>query len=670
MARAKTHQFRAETRKVLNILTHSLYTNREIFLRELLSNASDALEKTRFLQNKGESVCDADLPLEIRITVDKDAGVLMVADSGVGMSEQDMIDNLGTIAKSGSEQFVRDRKAEEAPGQVAEEAGEASEAGVKEGGETGGADDIRESEGVPSDASQIIGHFGVGFYSVFMVADKVEVTSVPAQGDGTAHVWTSDGTGSFSVKTLEGDEARGLKRGTVVKAYLKDDAKEFLEKYRLESIIRAHSNFLPFPIILEDERVNTTPALWREPKFSITKEQYNEFYTFLTYDSKAPLDVIHLSVDAPVQFTALLFIPDKEQDYFQERKGEWGPDLYVRRVLIERSNSDLTPNYLAFLKGVVDTEDLPLNISRETLQENAVLRKISQTIVKQVLTHLERMAASDKEKYEAFWKLHGRYFKFAFNDYMNRERVAPLLRFASSATEGEAVTSLDEYLNRAKAGQKEIWYVTAPTREAARVNPHLERFRRKGLEVLYLLEPVDEFALESLAQYKEHSFKNVEQADARALDEFPDNGESEPRAEPLSGDDKTAFDSLVETMRAILGDQIKEIRVSERLSGSPACLVSPDGVSSSMEKLMRVMQKSDGIPQKILELNPDHPLMRALLRIHKANADDPLLRDMVNSLYDNTLLLDGYLNDPYSMADRSLKLLNESAAWYADLRKV
>lgn len=668
MARAKTHQFRAETRKVLNILTHSLYTNREIFLRELLSNASDALEKLRFLQNKGEAVRDADLPLEIRIAADKDNAVLTITDTGVGMTEAEMADNLGTIAKSGSEQFLNSLKGPD--GDTAKPAEDDSEKGDGEDG----ADDetIVESDGPRSDASQIIGHFGVGFYAVFMVADKVEVTSVPApeSEDGTPHVWTSDGTGTFTIRALEGDEAGQAKRGTTIRAWLKEDAREFLEKFRLESIIRGHSNFLPFPIFLEGDRINTTPALWREPKFSIKKEQYDEFYKFLTYDGKPPLDVIHLSVDAPVQFTALLFIPDSTQDYFNEQRDEWGLDLYVRRVLIERSSRELIPNYLAFMKGVVDTEDLPLNISRETLQENVILRKISQTIVRQVITHLERMAETDKAKYDAFWKLHGKYFKFAFNDYVNRERVAPLLRFPSSATEGDEVASLDDYLNRAKSGQKEIWYVSAPTREAARVNPHLERFRRKGLEVLYLLEAVDEFALESLMEYKGHPFKAVEQADSKALDEFPDSGEAAEKVAPLSEDDRAAFDKLVEAIKGILGEQITDVRVSDRLSGSPACLVSPDGVTSSMEKLMRVMQKSDGIPRKVLELNADHPLMRALLRIHKANPDDPLVPDIVNNLYDSTLLLDGYLNDPYTMADRTIRLLNEAAGWYADLRKL
>jgi len=662
MANPKKHAFRAETQKVLSILTHSLYTNREIFLRELLSNASDALDKLRFLQSKGEAIRDAGLPLEIRVTVDKDEGILQIADTGLGMTEKELIDNLGTIAKSGSEQFLKDMETKS----------------PVSGENTEGEEKDAEAEGMqpeqPSGASaaEIIGRFGIGFYSVFMVADSVDVISLSALGDEPPHAWSSTGTGSFTVRTLEGEEAASCRRGTVIKAKIKDDAKEFLEKYRLESVIRKHSNFLPFPIYLEGEQINTTSALWREPKFSITQQQYAEFYTYLTYDEKPPLDVLHLSVDAPVQFSALLFIPDSAQDYFGEQREQWGLDLYVRRVLIERSNSELVPQYMAFLKGVVDTEDLPLNISRETLQENVVLRKISQTIVKQVLNHLEKMAESDKDKYENFWKLHGKYFKFAFNDFVNRDRVAPLMRFASShtGTNGSAsgLTSLEEYLHRAKAEQKEIWYVAAPSPEAAKVNPHMERFRRKGIEVLYLLEPVDEFALESLGKYKEHPFKSVEQADSKDLEEFPDLDET-PAAKALSDEEKTSFDKLLERMRAILGDRITDIRVSNRLSGSPAVLVSPDGVSSSMEKLIRVMQKSDGIPKKILEVNPDHPLMRSLLRMFADNEDNPLIPEFANSLFDNVQLLDGYIGDPYLMADRALKLMDKAASWYADLLK-
>lgn len=657
MTKAKTLKFKAETQKVLNILTHSLYTNREIFLRELLSNGSDALDKLRFLQSKGDEVRDAGLPPQISITVDKEAGVLQIADTGVGMTEQELIDNLGTIAKSGSEEF---RNAVE----TGEDSPEAERAEEDPSGEKTG-----DSGSAAPSASQIIGRFGVGFYSVFMVADQVEVISKAAQGDEPPHVWTSEGIGSFSIRPLDGADAETHARGTVIRAKLKDDAKEFLEKYRLQDIIRNHSNFLPFPINLEGEQINTTPALWRESKFAITREQYNEFYTYLTQDDTPPLEVIHLSVDAPVQFNALIFIPDAEADYFNVQRDQWGLDLYARRVLIERGNKELAPEYLAFLKGVVDTEDLPLNISRETLQENVVLRKISQTIVKQVLSHLEKTAANDKEKYAAFWKRHGKYFKFAFQDYANRDKVAPLLRFASSASD-DASASFDAYLERAKPGQNEIWHLAAPSLEAAKVNPHMERFRRKGLEVLYLLEPVDEFALDSLGKYKDHPFRAVEQAEAKDLDAFPDVDDARPEAKALSDEEKTSLDGLVGRMRAILGDRVKDIRISERLAGSPAVLVSPDGVSSSMEKLMRVMQKNEEIPKKILEINPDHPLFRNILRIFTGSPDNPVIADVVNGLFDNVLLLDGYLGDPYLMADRNLKLMDKAASWYADLLKI
>ncbi|WP_446424434.1 molecular chaperone HtpG [Mailhella sp.] len=658
-----THQFRAETCKLLNILTHSLYTNHEIFLRELLSNASDALEKVRFLQTAGGDVRDPELPLEIRIATDKENHVLTIADTGVGMSEQDLIDNLGTIARSGSEQFLRERASEQ--GEAAKDAELVDD---KLPGDDSEEPIVAHDDSKADDAAQIIGRFGIGFYSVFMVAQKVEVTSVPATGDGTAHVWTSDGTGSFTLRTLEGAEAEGLKRGTSVKIFLRDDAREYEEKWRLESVIRKHSNFLPFAIELDGSRVNTTAALWREPKFSITREQYNDFYKFLTYDQKEPLDVVHFAVDAPVQFNCLLYIPGSSVDVFDERKDEWGPDLYVRRVLIDRHNKELLPNWFAFMKGVVDTEDLPLNISRETLQENTVLRRISQTATRQILSHFERMAKSDPDKYEQIWKLHGRYLKFGFDSYQYRDRVAALLRYATSAQE-EKLSSLDDYIARMKPEQKEIWFVAGASVEAAKANPHLGRFRRKGIEVLFLTDAVDEFALETLMQYKEHPFKSVELADAAALDAFPDVEDAEPRLEPLSEEQKPELEALIAAVRGILGDQVKDVRVTQRPIDAAACLVSPDGVSSSMEKLMRVMQKTDGIPQKVLELNPDHGLVRALMAICAADATDPMLKDMVNTLYDSTLMLDGYMNDPFAMAERSMRLLKQAAGWYSDLRK-
>lgn len=650
----KTRQFRAEVRKVLHILTNSLYTNREIFLRELISNASDALDKLRFRINRGESPREPDLPLEIRISIDKDAKTLTIADTGLGMTAEELADNLGTIAKSGSEEFL---------------AGLAAESGTRKEKSNGKGDG--EAEDATADAANIIGRFGVGFYSVFMVADKVEVTSRPAfEKDAQAHVWISDGLGSYSVALSDAEEP---KRGTVVKAHLKDDAVEFLEKFRVESAIRKHSAFVPFPVFVDGERINTQPALWREPKSSVTKEQYDNFYKALTYDAKDPLDVQHISVDAPVQFNALLYIPDASQDFFGADRDFWGLDLYARRVLIQHRNKELIPEYLAFLKGVVDTEDLPLNISRETLQENVLLRKINQVIVKQTLGHLEKIARDDVEKYNRFWRLHGKIFKLGYHDFPNRERVSALLRFNSSAlADAEALTSLDEYMSRAPEGQKTFWYVAAPNREAARLNPHMELFRKKGIEVLYLFEPVDEFVMEGLGKYKEWDFKSAESAADDALTSFADKEAPEKEtAAPLSEEDNVSFDKLLARMKEILGDKVKDVRVSHRLADSPAVLVSADGgMSSSMEKLLKVMQKDDSLPVKILEVNRDHPLLRNMLRMFKADGRDKTLSEMTQGLFDTSLLLDGYLKDPQALAARTNELLAEAAAWYTEVRKI
>ncbi|MBQ7617380.1 MAG: molecular chaperone HtpG, partial [Desulfovibrio sp.] len=354
----QTHEFRAEVRKVLSILTNSLYTNREIFLRELISNASDALDKLRFRSNRGEQPLGGEQPLEIKITLDKDKRTLTIADNGLGMTEQELAENLGTIARSGSESFLADLSA-------------------------------AHSEGEAKDASNIIGRFGVGFYSVFMVADKVKVTSRPAfvaEGeDSSAHAWISDGLGTYSLEQASMEEGG---RGTIIEVHLKEADVEYVEPFRVNNIIKRHSAFVPFPVFVNGEQVNTQPALWREPKSSVKKEQYNDFYKALTYDSKDPLDVQHISVDVPVQFSALLFIPEDTQEYVGPKTENLGLDLYTRRVLIQHNNKDLLPDYLSFMKGVLDAEDQPLNISRETLQENLLLTKIQQVLVKQTLSRL------------------------------------------------------------------------------------------------------------------------------------------------------------------------------------------------------------------------------------------------------------------------------------------
>lgn len=640
-------EFKAEVRKVLHILTNSLYTNREIFLRELISNASDALDKLRFRVNRGEKPRFPELPLEIRISLDKAAKTLTIADTGLGMTAEELAENLGTIAKSGSEQFLADLAAS-------------------------ATDNVKkEDDAATADAASIIGRFGVGFYSVFMVAKKVEVTSRSAfaNDDVPAHVWTSDGLGTFTVD-VSGDAKP--ERGTIIKAYLKDDCAEYAEQYRVDSAIRKHSSFIPFPIFVDGEQINTQPALWREPKTSVSKEQYDNFYKSLTYDSKDPLDVEHISVDVPVQFTALLFTPDSSIDFFGAERDYWGLDLYARRVLIQHANKELIPEYMAFLKGVVDTEDLPLNISRETLQENVVLRKINQVITKQTLGHLEKMAKDDVEKYNRFWHLHGNIFKLGYRDYANKDRVAALMRFNSSdLPDADALTSLEDYMSRAPEDQKTFWYVTAPNREAARLKPHMEIFRKKGIEVLFLYEPVDEFVMDGLGKFRDWEFKSIETAKAEDFDKYEDKEKADEKAAPLSEEDNAAFEGFLKKVKDILGEKVAEVRLSHRLADSPAVLVSADGaMTSSMEKMVRMMQKDDSIPVKVLEINRDNQLIRSMFTIFKADENDRILSEMTRGLFDSCLLEDGYLKDPVALARRNMELMTEAARWYTEVRKI
>jgi molecular chaperone HtpG len=512
----------------------------------------------------------------------------------------------------------------------------------------------------------IIGKFGVGFYSVFMAAEKVVVKSRSYLPEATPVAWSSDGSGVFELIDLETDSPRG----TVIEVHLKDDEVSFAEADRLKDIIKRHSNFIGFPIYVEDEQVNTIPAIWREPKFSIKQEQYNEFYKFLTFDNQDPFETIHISVDAPVQFNALLFIPKSSQyipGFNQERPGL---DLYVQRVLIQKGNKDLTPEYMGFIRGVVDSEDLPLNISRETLQENLVLGKIAKNLTKQVVSHLQKMAEKEPERYLEFWREHGKTFKMGYMDFANRERYAELLRFNSSFSEDDqGLTSLADYVERAKPDQKEIYYVSGPSREAFELNPHMEIFRKKGVEVLYLFEPLDEFALEALAQYKEYSFKSVEHADTEVLEKF-ESKEEDKKQPPLSTEDKKVFDRFLEHVKDVLGERVTEVKVSNRLSDSPCCLVNPDGgMTSSMQKIMHIVNKDASIPAKVLEVNQDHQLIRNLLEIFKGNPTDVYLKDVVEQMFESALLTEGYLKDPHQMVSRIQNLMDKSSSWYLSVKK-
>lgn len=624
----KKYEFKAEVKKLLDILVHSLYTSREIFLRELISNASDALDKVRFEITKGSEVLDKELPLEIRIEFDDKKNTIIVADTGIGMSHDELITNIGTIAKSGSEEFLK---------QLSEN---------KEA------------------ANNIIGRFGVGFYSVFMVAKEVVIKSKSFRKDEPAVWWKSDGSGDYEIAELN----EPIKRGTTIEIHLRDDAKEFADKYRLEGIIKRHSNFISFPIYLKREKINTIAALWREPKSSIKQEQYNEFYKFLTHDTEEPLEVIHTSVDAPIQFNALLFIPKKSYEFWRWNRDDYGLDLYVRRVLIQHQNKDLLPEYLSFVKGVVDSEDLPLNISRETLQENIIFTKIANSVTANALSHLLKVAKENPEKYSEFWKEHGRIFKLGYMDFANADKYQQLLRFNSSVCKDEKdLITLEDYVSRIKKDQKEIYFALGANREAIDLNPHLEIFKAKGLEVLYLYDPVDEFVVTSIRKYKDFDFKSVDSVDLKSLEKFDDISEKQSTVEALSKDDEKHFDSLLDKMKKILGDRVKEVRESRRLKDSPSCLVNADdSISSTMRKILKMSNSELSLPNRevILEINKDHKLIRNLLEIFKKNSDDPFIQDTTEQLYESALLLEGNLDDPHKLVNRLNKMLTEASELY------
>ena len=626
MSQAQQFEFKTEIKQLLDIITHSIYTSREIFLRELVSNASDALDKLRFEQSRSAEIANPDLDLQISITTDEENHALVIADTGVGMTMDELVENIGTIAHSGSAEFIRQAMADQA------------------------------------NSSNIIGRFGVGFYSVFMVADKVTIRTRSFRPDAKAVEWTSDGLGTYTVVELEED----LPRGTTLTVHLKEDGKEFAEKNRITSIIKKHSNFISFPILVQGEKANTVQALWRENKFSITPEQYTEFYKFLTYDHEEPLDTLHMSVDAPVQFSALAFVPPRSQDAFGFDRDNYGLDLYVRRVLIQSKNKDLIPEYLGFMRGVVDTEDLPLNISRETLQENLLIRKIATTLTKQVLSHLKKLG-QDKDRYTKFWNEHSKRFKLGYADFANQEAFGELLRFNSSRHEDKTgLISLDEYIEAAKEGQKEIYYTSGPSREAIEQNPHLEIFRAKGLEVLYLYEPVDEFVMDSMRKFKEFELKATENADITNIEKYADNAEKKDKPEELSKEESKDMDRFLKRVQEILGDRITEARISKRLSQSPSCLVSPDGSTSQMHKIMQMVTKDTSIPKKVFEINQDHKLVRNLLSVFAKNEQDEFVATVVEQLYESALLMDGYLADPHKMVNRLNKLMEDSSAWYKE----
>lgn len=614
---AETREFQAEVKKMLDIVIHSLYTEREIFLRELLSNAADALEKMRhqqLLTGEGE-IFDSHLPLEIKLAVDPDQHTLTITDTGIGMDRGELEANLGTIAHSGSRTFLAN---------------------------------LAETE---RKDLNLIGQFGVGFYAAFMVAGKVRVQSRSYRPDDTGHEWISDGAGAYTIAACP-----GIRRGTKIILELKEDAHEYANEEQIKQIIRRYSSFVPFPIKLKDEPVNTVQALWTRGKSEIKATEYDEFYKFIANAFDEPLAHLHFSADAPLAINALLFIPQENMERFGYGRQEPGVSLYCRRVLIEQHSKSILPEWLRFLKGMIDSEDLPLNISRQALQDNALVAKINKVVTKRLLKFLTELAANEPEKYEKFWTTFGMYLKEgAIADFNYREEIAGLLRFESSKSEPGKLTSLADYVARMPEGQKEIYYINGPSREAIEAGPYVEDFRRRDLEVIYTFDPIDDFAFSHIGAFKEHQLVSADRGDLELPAAPPE--EEKTAEKETAGLGQTEAAALATWMKEVLADKVKEVKSSTRLTDSPAMIVNPDGfLSAGMERVMRASgQAMPSFGGKNLEINPGHPLLKGLDALR--GTDEPLARSVVEQIFDNAMIQAGLMVEPRSMVNRTYQLL-------------
>jgi molecular chaperone HtpG len=604
--------FKAETQQLLDILIHSLYTEQEIFLRELISNASDALSRLDFTMLTNRDVLDPDVPPEIRIRTDKDQNQLIIEDTGDGMTRDELRDNLGTIARSGAKAFVEAAK---------------------------------ESEGNLAD---IIGQFGVGFYSAFMVADEIKVISRSYQPGAEAAAWIARGEDTFRL-----DKADRDRRGTEVRITLKEDAKEFLDDSRLRQVVKRHSDFIQYPIYVGDaeEPVNRQTALWRQNPREIEKESYQEFYKQLTLDFTDPLAHTHMVVDAPAQMYALLFVPKDPRNLVFSPRKEPGLKLFARKVLIQEFSTELLPQYLNFIDGVVDSEDLPLNVSRESVQSNRIMALLARLVTGKALDMLKELGADSHEDYAAFWETYGQYLKEGVAvEQDHPEKIFPLLRFHTSK-DLTGWTSLDEYIERSGSDQKEIYYFLGEDPNAVKYSPHMDGFRKANIEVLVLTDPVDPFMLMQLKSYEDHPLVNIAAAD---LPDSEQEVEKEEQSEKPEVNPEEIAD-MVLRFKNVLGDRVESVRTTHRLSDSPARLVDPEGApEQSVQRVYRMMDKNFEIPKKVLELNPNHKIILGLAKLQEG---DPRFNLIAEQIYENTLLIEGLHPDPVSMVGRIQDLI-------------
>jgi molecular chaperone HtpG len=623
-AHKETLGFETEVKQLLHLMIHSLYSNKEIFLRELISNASDACDKLRFEALADDALYENDNELAIHVEFDKAAHTITLRDNGIGMSRQEVVENLGTIAKSGTRQFL-----DALTGDQAKDA-------------------------------HLIGQFGVGFYSSFIVADKVTVTTRRA-GLTAEHgvCWESGGEGDYTIETVEKPE-----RGTVVVLHLREGEDDFLDGWRLRSIIHKYSDHITLPILMNkeamgeeqpeegEETVNKASALWTRSKGDISDEEYNEFYKHVAHDFEDPMAHVHSRVEGKLDYTSLLYIPKRAPFDLWDRERRQGIKLYVKRVFIMDDAEQLMPNYLRFVRGVIDSSDLPLNISREILQRNKAIDSMRNGSVKKVLGLLEDLARNETEKYQEFWKEFGKVIKEGpGEDYANREQIAGLLRFASTHNDTEEQNvSLHDYIGRMEEGQENIYYITADSFAAARNSPHLEIFRKKGVEVLLMSDRVDEWLTSSLTEFDGRKLKSVTKGELD-LGDLEDESEKQQQEQTAR-----EFEELLRQVAESLGEKVKEVRITHRLTKSPACLVNEEGeMSANLERILKSVGQDAPNIKPILELNPEHPLV-----LKMKGEEGERFADLASILFDQALLAEGgQLDDPAAFVGKLNQMLLE-----------
>ena len=602
-----THSFQAEVRQLLDIVIHSLYTDKEIFVRELVSNASDALEKMRLKQLTEKGVYEADRELAIEITTDEEAKTITIADSGIGMNKEELVENLGTIAHSGTKAFLEK---------------------MKEGG---------------SDAD-VIGQFGVGFYSAFMAAYKVEVVTHSWEEGTKGHTWSSDGTTGYSI-----DETAEAQRGCKIIVHLKDDMAEFSQEARIKSILEKYSNFVSFPIKLNEEHINKVEALWLKNKKEVTEEQYSEFYKFTAHAFDEPRYTMHFSADAPLAINALLFTPTENTEQFGMGQMEAGVSLYCKKVLIDAKPEKLLPEWLRFLRGVIDSADLPLNISRESMQDSALVQKLNTLITKRYLKFLDKEAKDNTESYLDFYKKFSRFLKEGIaTSYEHQEQLANLLRFESSMQESGEFTNFAQYIDRAKDEQESIYYLTGMSRDAIESGPYLEAFKARGLEVCFFTEPVDQYVMEALPEFKGKKLVSADRAEID-LDDVATEGEA------LSEKDS---EQLIEFLEKELTARVDKVEASGRLVDSPVAALTPkDAPNAQMRAMMQSMGQDMPATKATLEINPRHAVIHGLHKLMSTDEDTAKL--IAQQLTDNALLSAGLLENAHQMSTRMNQLIEK-----------